>query len=45
MTESLHDMQNKHWSTKVLEEISLIFYHHIARLSSLIQEYIFLVKR
>ena len=45
MTESLHDMQNKHWSTKVLEEISLIFYHHIARLSWLIQEYIFLVKK
>ena len=29
----IHDMQNKHRSTTVLEEISLVRHHHIARLA------------
>ena len=37
--------KNKHRSTTVLEEILVDLHHHIARLTWLIQEYLYLIKK
>ena len=44
-TKSLHDMQKKHRSTTVLEEISRDLHYHIPRLAWLIRECLVLVKK
>ena len=38
-------MQKKHTSTTVHEEILLELHHHLARLASLIEEYLFSLKK
>ena len=44
-TESQHEMQKKHRSTTVLEEILLDLHQHLARSVWLIQEYLFSIKK